>query len=196
MNLLGNLVSDTPDLGLAMLGLGIIAAFVLLFMIIGYIYSSITLMITANKLKTQNSWLAWVPIGNYYLKAKMAKKNPWPTFLYILFVPSFAIAIYSFIVTMSKVNSGEFPTESVLFIAAIGVMVVTGLIISIFDYIYTWKICEARKRPGYWAIIPLASLIVIPLSFIPVLGPLLSNIASLAASIWSMVMWGILAWGK
>lgn len=38
-----------------------------------------------------------------------------------------------------------------------------------------WKICEARQKPGWWAL----------LSLIPLFG-----------IVWSFIMWGILAWGK
>jgi len=45
----------------------------------------------------------------------------------------------------------------------------------VFAIIWTWKICEARNRPGWWAI----------LQIIPFVG-----------FIWSLVMMGILAWSK
>jgi hypothetical protein len=45
----------------------------------------------------------------------------------------------------------------------------------VFAFIWMWKICEARSRPGWWVL----------LSLIPLVG-----------GIWSIVMWGILAWGK
>jgi len=45
----------------------------------------------------------------------------------------------------------------------------------IFTIIWAYKICEIRKRPGWWAI----------LTIIPMLGWL-----------WGFIMWGILAWGQ
>jgi hypothetical protein len=50
-----------------------------------------------------------------------------------------------------------------------------NIVAVIFIFIWTWKICEARKRPGWWALI----------TIVPVIG-----------GIWSLIMWGILAWGK
>jgi len=56
-----------------------------------------------------------------------------------------------------------------------------AIFIGVFGIIWTWKICEARGKPGWWALIPLAAII-------PVLG--------WVAGLWGLVMWGILAWGK
>lgn len=52
-------------------------------------------------------------------------------------------------------------------LASIGLMV--------FTIIWQWKICEARNKPGWWAII-----LIVPL----------------VGSIWGLIMWGILAWSK
>jgi hypothetical protein len=49
------------------------------------------------------------------------------------------------------------------------------IVFMVFMIIAQWKICEARQRPGWWAIIML----------VPLVG-----------SVWSFIMWGILAWGK
>ena len=46
---------------------------------------------------------------------------------------------------------------------------------AVFFYIWLWKICEARGKPGWWAL----------LTLIPVFG-----------IIWYLIMFGILAWGK
>lgn len=51
------------------------------------------------------------------------------------------------------------------FLASLGLMV--------FTIIWTWKICEARKQPGWFSLLVL----------IPLLG-----------SIWQFILWGILAW--
>ena len=60
-----------------------------------------------------------------------------------------------------------------------GLIPFVGFIASIafvvFMYIWMWKICEARGKPGWWAL----------LTLIPVFG-----------IIWYVIMFGILAWGK
>jgi len=59
------------------------------------------------------------------------------------------------------------------FVPVVGFLLMIGFMIYLIMCI--WKVCEARGKPGWWAI----------LVIIPVIGP-----------IWGLVMWGILAWGK
>lgn len=56
------------------------------------------------------------------------------------------------------------------FIPAVGFLISLG----IFTWWY-WKICEVRRRPGWWSLITL----------IPVVG-----------WVWSLILLGILAWGE
>ncbi len=49
------------------------------------------------------------------------------------------------------------------------------LTLGVFYYIWTWKICEAGKKPGWWSL----------LTLIPIFG-----------GIWYFVMWGVLAWSE
>ena len=124
-----------------------IAGFMLVFFVILialYIYMSLALMKTAQRLKVEPAWLAWIPIGNIYLMLKMAKM-PWHWMLVLL---AFVIPIVNFLAS----------------IAFLVVMIMAQ-----------YKICEARQKPGWWAI-----LIIIPI----------------VGSIWNLIMWGILAWGK
>lgn len=121
--------------------------FVIIFILLiaSYIYFSLTLMRIAQRLKTEPAWLAWVPIGNFYLMSKMAKMHWWPILLFFgVFLP-----YIGFIVSIAS----------------------TAFIIT-----WTWKICERRKRPGWWALLKL----------IPIFGWF----------IWPFIMWGILAWNK
>ena len=53
--------------------------------------------------------------------------------------------------------------------------VIASLVFAVYSMIWMWKICEARERPGWWAL----------LTLIPFAG-----------WIWGLVMWGILAWGE
>ncbi len=118
--------------------------FFFIFAIAMYIFMGLALMNVAKRLKVEPAWLAWVPIGNLVLMAKMAKMHWWP----VLLLLSAFIPVIGFIGTIA---------------------------LTIFIVIWTYKICEARGKPGWWAIITL----------IPFVG-----------GIWSIVMWGILAWGK
>ena len=71
---------DAMSLGV----LGFLAALIIPLIIIGiaiYIYSAIVLMTIARKTKTENAWLAWIPIGNIYLMTQIAEVPSWWTFL-------------------------------------------------------------------------------------------------------------------
>ncbi len=59
--------------------------FVILLIVLVYVYSALVLMTIAQKTKTENAWLAWIPIANIYLITQIAKVSGWWT-LGILFV--------------------------------------------------------------------------------------------------------------
>jgi hypothetical protein len=70
------------ELGFAELGilagfLGIAFAGLLVVLIAIYVYSSFALMTLAKRLKTENAWIAWIPIVNLYLVTQIAKKEWW-----------------------------------------------------------------------------------------------------------------------
>ncbi|MDO8623265.1 MAG: hypothetical protein Q7R52_03380 [archaeon] len=142
--------------------LGFLMIMLFIFAIVVYIYMSLALMITAKRLKIKHAWLAWIPVGNYFLMAKMAKKHWWPALLGI--VP-FLLLIVS-LIFLSNI------LISIIMLILIWAMVIT---LTVFTIIWTYKICEARGKPGWWAI----------LTIIPIAG-----------WIWSFIMWGILAWSK
>lgn len=70
-------------MGLPIPGMIIGAYFV--FIIALYVYSALALMTIANRTKTDNAWLAWIPIANVYLITQIAK-TPWWTF-FAIFLP-------------------------------------------------------------------------------------------------------------
>ena len=61
--------------------------------LVGYAYMSLALQIIARKTKTENAWLAWIPIANLYIMCKIADAPCW--WLLLLFIPfiNFIIAI-------------------------------------------------------------------------------------------------------
>lgn len=63
------------------IGLGIIA---LVFALALYIFVALALMTIAKKTKTENAWMAWIPILNFYLITQIAGVSGWWT-LAILF---------------------------------------------------------------------------------------------------------------
>ena len=127
--------------------LAVFAAFLfvaVILVIVFYVYMAIALMATAKRLKTEPAWLAWIPIANFVLLAKMAKMPTW----FVWFALGYLIPpLIPFV----------------------------NLFFMVMFVIWTFKICEARKKPGWWSI----------LTIIPFFG-----------GIWAMILWGILAWGK
>ncbi len=69
------------------LGLGIIFTG-LLFFLGFYIYGALALMTIAKRTKTENAWLAWIPIANIYLMMRIGKLPTWTLALWaLIFVP-------------------------------------------------------------------------------------------------------------
>jgi hypothetical protein len=59
------------------------------FMFVGllfYVYAALTLMFTAKKLNDSQPWLAWIPVANFVLMARLAKMHWWPVLLLIAFL--------------------------------------------------------------------------------------------------------------
>jgi len=100
---------DYSDLAEAGTGAGIMAAlfggtmlFVSIIFSIGmYVYISLTLMKTAQKLGMENAWYAWIPILSTVLLFKMGDQNPWLILLTLIpGIGSLKVLILSTIATM------------------------------------------------------------------------------------------------
>ena len=68
-----------------------IAGFLILALVIFlviYIYAALALMAIANKTKTPNSWMAWIPIANVYLITQMAGVSGlWTLSIFAAWIP-------------------------------------------------------------------------------------------------------------
>ena len=58
-------------MGLLALGAAMMVFFLLLFAAV-YVYMALALMTIAKRTKTENAWLAWIPIANFYLMTQIA----------------------------------------------------------------------------------------------------------------------------
>jgi hypothetical protein len=86
------LAQENNPMAAAGLGIGLI----MVFLIIGaaaYVYMSLALQTIADKTKTENSWLAWIPIANLVLMLNIAKKPMWWLILFLVPVVNFVILI-------------------------------------------------------------------------------------------------------
>jgi len=91
-----------------------------------YVWMAICLQIIANKTNTPNSWLAWVPIANFYLMCKIAGKPGWWTILF--FIPIVNI-IFTIIVWMGIAGArGKASWLGVLMIIPFVNLVIPGIL--------------------------------------------------------------------
>jgi len=120
-------------------------SFILIILIGLYVYTSLAFYSIAKKAKHKKPGIAWIPFVGKNLIALQIAKMDWWPLLLILL---FWIPFFSFI------------AFTVLFV---------------FQIIWNWKMFEAIKRPGWWALF----LIPFPLSYLVYL-----------------VLLGIVAWSK
>jgi len=162
--------------------MGFMMIFFLIIFVIGiisYVFFSWAMMTTAKRMKTGSPWLAWIPVANFVLKAKMAKMHWWPMI-------SFAAGLAVFFIGGLFMAFQLATVGMILFILG-GIAL---LVFCVFSVIWDWKICVARKRPGWWALLPLVALGL----YIPVTP--LNWIFYGIGAVWPFVMWGVLAWSK
>lgn len=67
--------------------------FFLLFGLAAYVYFALALQTIANKTRTENAWLAWIPIVNIILMLNIAKKPVWWIILFLIPLVNIVIAI-------------------------------------------------------------------------------------------------------
>ncbi|KKP64201.1 MAG: hypothetical protein UR61_C0051G0004 [candidate division WS6 bacterium GW2011_GWE1_34_7] len=100
---------DYSDLTEASVGAGILATlfggamlFVSIICSLGmYIFMSLTLMKTADKLGAENTWYAWIPILNGILLFKLGDQNPWLLLLALIpGIGALILGIFAIIATM------------------------------------------------------------------------------------------------
>src|SRR3989338_669868 len=65
---------------------GAFLAFIVLIIIAVYVYTSLALMTIAKKTKTENAWLAWIPLVNLYLMVQIAKVPTWTILAILLLI--------------------------------------------------------------------------------------------------------------
>jgi hypothetical protein len=100
------LAQNNNSLAAAGLGAGLIMIF-LVFAAACYVYMALALQTIANKTKTENSWLAWIPIANIVLMLNVAKKPIW--WIVLFFIPVVNI-IFIIIVWMAMAEARGKPS--------------------------------------------------------------------------------------
>lgn len=133
---------DSAAVGGILAGLllaGAVFMFIFFLLMVGvYIYSSLAFMAVARKAKQTSPGLAWIPGVGPTIIAFRAAKMHWWPWILLA---GFIIPVVGFI---------------------------AGIVFIVFSVIWQWKMFEAVKRPGYWAL----------LSLIPVVNFVLIGIAA------------------
>ena len=129
--------------------------FILPFLIFGlviYVYLAAVLMTIANKTNTPYSWLAWIPVGNFFLIFMIARLKLW----YLLI-----IALLSFLSTF-LMSGGR--SESILGILGIIIYVIFIIFTIIITTRCWWRIAKLRGRPGWVSLLlflPIVNLVIL-----------------------------------
>ncbi len=115
------------------LALGAIFAF---FFLLVYLYVAFCIMKIADKLKMKNSWLAFIPIANFFLLTQMAGVSPWWTLglaaFMIPFIGGILVAVlfvWLWWSVMKKLNQSEW-FSLLLLIPLVNLIVLTVLAFS------------------------------------------------------------------
>jgi hypothetical protein len=127
-------------------------------------------MIVSKKTGAGPVWLAWMPFAGDYLRTKISKTPWWPILLNIFRIQGISGLIYFMYIIITAGSPTQM--QGMIFLLSFFVYITSEIIYTVVRCIWEWKICVARQRPGWWAIIA---------AFVPV---------------WQYIMWGILAWGK
>ncbi len=95
-----------------------------------YIYVAITLQKTAERLKMENTWFAWIPILQAILLFKMGDQNPLLLLLGLIpFVGAFVIAIFTIIATMNICEKrGHDKLLGLITLIPIGALILWGIL--------------------------------------------------------------------
>ena len=101
---------------------------VLVFSVIIYVYISLAYFAIAKKARLSSPGLAWIPFIGPLILAYQASKMHWWPWLLLIGYMIPFVGIF------------------------------TGLVFGVFTIIWHWKMFEAVRKPGWWAILMLESL--------------------------------------
>jgi hypothetical protein len=119
------LAQDKNSIAAAGLGAGLIMVF-LVFAAAFYVYMALALQTIADKTKTENSWLAWIPIANIVLMLNVAKKPIW--WIVLFFIPVVNI-IFIIIVWMAMAEARGKPSWwGILMIVPVANLITPGVL--------------------------------------------------------------------
>ncbi len=156
-----------------------------------YIYSSFAFMYLGKRAKIKHPGLAWIPgIGSVlvaFFAMKKAKATPW----WILIGSAAGYLVgFLFIALGALVHWLVLVGLLLILASAVGI-----IYFAVHGYIWTWKLFEKVKRPGWWALIPLINLPLGLLGLVPAIALAMFS-AEVLVQVWYLVMAGVAAWAK
>lgn len=167
-----------PDLMSLFPVLGVVFFVAALVTIGVYVFMGLALMNIGKKagLKENVAGLAWTPAIGFVILSFVISGTPW--WLWIIISAGFVL---SFLALLSPILGG------ILY-------VLWGLALIGIVLMWLWKMYEAVKKPGWWAIVAPAGMILgsIILFFAPVIGGIINVLAGLSF----FVLLGLAAWTK
>lgn len=197
IDLVGNVVSEldtlSPSYGGAMGGI-FAAMFVFfglfLLVLVGiYVYTSFAFMKIGQRAKNNYSGLAWIPSFGPTLVAYFSDKRNKPGAWWFL-LGGFVGMLLTFVFVALAAAKEVFVILAILFgIASFGCLIY----FAVMSYIWTWRMFEKIKRPGWWGLIPLFTIPFLLLGLIPFVGVLFGILSNLI-TLWYLIMIGIAAW--
>jgi len=128
-------VSDLAGLGALTTFFAAYFVFALILSLALYVYMALALMTIAKRTSTENGWLAWIPIANFYLLTQIAGKSGHWTWLYLAAAIPFVgwvlagVGIWFFWITAEKVGMPGW--TSLLLLLPLVNLIVLGM--------YAWK---------------------------------------------------------
>ena len=159
-----------------MLSLLSILMIVLLFIFpLMYVYISFAFFTIAKKTKTPDPWLAWIPVANLFLIARIGKVSvwfpatailTWFTINLLIFDHASLLFIRTLILpavfTVPLLPALAIPSQTATNIAANIALQIALTAIGVFMF---WNVAEARKKPGW-----ISLLMPVPFVNLAVLG--------------------------
>ena len=170
------------------IGVMLLLLFMYFLFILGlYLYTSLAFMAIAKKTNTEPAWLAWIPIANLALLAKIARRHWWPI---LLIIPGMITYIGGIILLAIGLK-----------VLGIVFLILYALIILAFGVFITmcyWDMFKAVHRPGWWSLTAIISSLIgiICVAFESLGIKIFGIIVSIVGTIAFLVLLGIAAWSK
>ena len=123
------------------------------------IYSAVALMTLARKTDVPKDWLAWIPIADVYLTAKISGVSPRFTVVVVSTSVLFTLSALLLLLGSSLAPKLSILEDLRLVESASIALAIFGLAFLVMNVILWWKIAEARQKHGWLALLMLIPVV-------------------------------------